>query len=135
MRSIVAPVICLFLACCPSAVATSVHAPPGNSGVDEYFETVPGPGGNQAPGAGHQGGSRLPAAVRRQLEGRGAEGKAALKLAGTAAPRDFAHPYDRPKGDRSSRSRTPVETRTDDPDARRSSAATAIRQALGGTGG
>lgn len=51
-------------------------APPGNAGVEQYLETVPGAAGNHTPRpAGQRAASRyLPPRVRRQLASRGRDG-------------------------------------------------------------
>lgn len=66
-------------------------APPGNSGVDQYFETVPGASCNQPPGGGHHGGTggsggsggSLSSGTSRQLAAQGAAGRAVANLVAT----------------------------------------------------
>lgn len=51
--SIVAATVALVLgAAAPAAAQDEEIAPPGNSGVDQYRETLPAPGGNRPTGAG-----------------------------------------------------------------------------------
>ena len=59
------------------AQAPQTNAPPGNSAIDEYLETVPGASGNRRPRPPGQGGaaSTLTPAQRASLERRGADGK------------------------------------------------------------
>ncbi len=77
-RAIVA-LVALALALPAAAVAqdSPTNAPPGNSAIDEYLETVPGASGNKRPREPGQGGggSALTPAQRAQLESRGPEGK------------------------------------------------------------
>lgn len=104
MRSLALFLSLLALAVMPAfagAQDPQVNAPPGNSGIDEYLETVPNADGNRParPGGGGNGpgrpgsngsGSRaVPPAVRRKLE-RTAEGRAALALAESGAPPERA---------------------------------------------
>ena len=52
MLSVLAALVLIGL---PSAASAQTNAPPGNSAIDEYLETVPGATGNQrprTPGAG-----------------------------------------------------------------------------------
>ena len=63
----------LVLPCTASAQAT--NAPPGNSAIDEYLETVPGATGNQTPAKPGAGGATLSAAERARLERLGPDGK------------------------------------------------------------
>ena len=87
------------IACCASALAFPAGAlaghcaPPGVSGVDQYFETVPGPGCNQGStgggggnGHGHGGGGQLPPGTGRQLAAQGAAGAAVKRLVATTGP-------------------------------------------------
>ena len=63
-------------------------APPGNSGIDEYVESIPGPTGNRPT---HRVRSRHPRSVlgagaRRRLAAQGPAGRAAARLAAATAP-------------------------------------------------
>jgi len=73
-----------------AAAAAQATLPPGDSGVDEYVEGVPGPKG-QVPsskvGKGKGDGEQaLPPRVLRQLEALGEDGRAAAELAQATAP-------------------------------------------------
>ena len=75
------------------------NAPPGNSGIDEYLETVPGASGNKRPRPPGQGGagSSLSPALRARLERKGADGKALANAidatsSGTASNKELALP-------------------------------------------
>jgi hypothetical protein len=94
MRLLVASVTCcLALALAGGAPAQQTIAPPGNSGVDQYFETVPGAGGNLAvhrtPPA--SGGSTGSAPGARGLARFGRDGQAAAALAAATAPARSGH--------------------------------------------
>lgn len=92
---------CLFAPA--TAGARSCGGPPGLAGLDQYCETVPGPGGNEdAPGSGQgqdqpgdgspgtggseTGGPSLPADTVRYLQSQGQDGQAVLAL-GAQKPR------------------------------------------------
>ena len=71
------------------AQAPQTNAPPGNSAVDEYLETVPGASGNQRPRTPAQGGGSggvLTPAQRARLERLGADGKTLADAVEATAP-------------------------------------------------
>jgi hypothetical protein len=75
----------LALALPAAAGAQETNAPPGNSGIDEYLETVPSASGDRPAGGGGAGAAgedtrRLPAVVAGALRGRGADGRAVEDL-------------------------------------------------------
>ena len=78
----------LALALPASAQAQKTNAPPGNSAIDEYLETVPTASGNRPPNApgARQHSSTLTGAQRRQLEQSGTEGKQLEALVDATAP-------------------------------------------------
>jgi hypothetical protein len=86
-------------------------APPGNSGVNQYYETIPGAGCNRAPGSGggHHGGGSLPRGTSQKLASQGAAGKAVQQLvsssgtapAGSRSARHKATGPGSPSGNRS----------------------------------
>lgn len=85
--------LCLGGLLTPTAGIAVNCAPPGTSGVDQYYETIPSAYCNQSPSApgGKTGAHRgsLPAAIRRQLASLGAAGQAVNRLVaatGTAVP-------------------------------------------------
>jgi len=63
----------------------AVNAPPGNSGVDEYLETIPGVQGPR-PTDRATSGRRLPSGVRRELAESGATGRELADVAEATAP-------------------------------------------------
>lgn len=69
------------------AGAQELNAPSGNSGVDEYLETIPQAGGNR-PANRDLGNAPLSAALRQRLEREGADGLAAADLAERSGPLD-----------------------------------------------
>jgi MYXO-CTERM domain-containing protein len=84
-------ILVLGLVLGPSGPAGAASiAPPGNSAVDQYFESVPAAGGNQPPAAGatvtprHVGG--LSPGTRHVLAASGPDGAAAAALASSGAP-------------------------------------------------
>lgn len=71
-------------------IAAAQHTPPGNSGVDEYSEGVPGSGGEHPSGgndsSGGDDGSSLPAPVAADLSDSGADGAALAAAVDATAP-------------------------------------------------
>ena len=86
MRSLLLTLLALAGAT-PAAAQTTKVAPPGNSGVNEYLETVPTAGGGEPSSThGSGGGASLPASVRSALAKQGPDGRAALSTAEAGAP-------------------------------------------------
>ena len=82
-------VLALALPALAHAQAPQRNAPPGNSAIDEYLETVPGATGNQRPRAPAQGGTGpgvLSAAERARLERLGPDGKTLADAVEATAP-------------------------------------------------
>ena len=76
----------------PAAAQRDQIAPPGNSGVDEYLETVPTAEGNRPSRSAAErrergGGGALSREARRGLEAQGPDGRRAAALAEATAPR------------------------------------------------
>jgi hypothetical protein len=87
----------LALALPASAPAKNrTYAPPGNSGVNQYVESVPTAGGKKPANSVHAGGgsggggggssSSIPASTQQQFARQGAAGRAAIALAQATAP-------------------------------------------------
>lgn len=79
----------LLLLSGPAAAIAQTNAPPGNSAIDEYLETVPGATGNQTPrkaGPGGDSGGVLTAAQRKRLEQLGPDGKALAGVVEATSP-------------------------------------------------
>src|SRR6476659_9167366 len=89
----------------PASSALAATAPPGNSEVNQYAETLPGGGGENTvnpPGSGPGGGRDgngtqgqggapvIPPQTQRQLEQLGPDGRAAAALAEANAPQSPA---------------------------------------------
>jgi len=136
-----APFISLLvvLVLAASAMAQDeVIAPPGNSGVEEYLEVVPGAGGDK-PANGDKGGNTAaptPAEAlgsdnAKALEARGSDGKAAAAVAAAGSPTDRKTARAREKADLLG------EAATDTSIAAQSSGdrTTSVARALGGDGG
>ncbi len=66
-----------------ASAASARSLPPGNSGVDEYTPSVPGPGGPTALGGGGGHPDHLPGSVRARL--RGADGPLLARIATSPA--------------------------------------------------
>lgn len=76
--------IAVVLVGAPAASAQRVNAPPGNSEVDQYFETVPDGAGNTSVDRGgppDPGAAVLDPKVRAELEALGEDGVAVANLA------------------------------------------------------
>ena len=84
--------VALALIALPTGAVAQTNAPPGNSAIDEYLETVPGATGNQRPRApGAPGGTSKPTltpAQRARLERLGPDGKALADAVDATAPSD-----------------------------------------------
>ena len=81
MPRLLAALVALALIAAPAAATAQTqktNAPPGNSAIDEYLETVPAASGNarpRPPTAGGGSSSSLTAAERARLEKLGPDGK------------------------------------------------------------
>jgi hypothetical protein len=81
MPRLLAALVALALIASPAAASAQTqktNAPPGNSAIDEYLETVPAASGNSRPRPPASGGgssSSLTAAERARLEKAGPDGK------------------------------------------------------------
>jgi opacity protein-like surface antigen len=89
----------------PAAAQDKTVAPPGNSGVDEYLEVVPGAGGDTPASGGTSGTSQsqtprsaLGAKTATELSRLGADGRKAAELAAAGAPTDRKTARKRAKG-------------------------------------
>jgi hypothetical protein len=84
MARVIALALLCFALLAAAAQAQTTNAPPGNSGVDEYLESVPGSTGNTPSrdgGSNSSPGATLSAAARKSLAAQGPDGKAAAALA------------------------------------------------------
>lgn len=81
---------CIAAVAFPAGAFAVRCAPPGNSGIDQYFETIPGASCNQAPpgsgGTGSPGGTHLSPGQRRQLAALGPAGRAVAQFVAATAP-------------------------------------------------
>jgi hypothetical protein len=77
MKRMLAALVAIAM-CVPAAAVAQgarTNAPPGNSAIDEYLETVPGATGNAVPRPPVAGAGTLSAAQRARLEQHGADGR------------------------------------------------------------
>ena len=90
MPRVLSALVALVLLATPAAAAAQApqtNAPPGNSAIDEYLETVPSASGNRVPKPPASGEATLSAAERARLERLGPDGKAlADAVDSTSAP-------------------------------------------------
>jgi hypothetical protein len=92
MRIVCVSLTVLGLLLLPAASGAK-NVPPGNSGADQYSETLPGAGGNEQTNSGGGGGNpsssqpALSPAAQESLEELGPAGRAAADLANRTAPR------------------------------------------------
>jgi hypothetical protein len=88
MRRLLLSLVVLFAVAAPAAaMAATTNAPPGNSAIDEYLETVPGATGNERPRAPAAGDDDvLTAAQQARLERLGPDGKALAILVQETSP-------------------------------------------------
>jgi hypothetical protein len=93
MRIVLALLSALALALPAAAAAQTQNAPPGNSGVDEYLETVPSAGGNRPPHRGEHkpSGSTLSPAARKALESQGKDGQRVAAIVEATDPTSPSH--------------------------------------------
>jgi hypothetical protein len=88
----VATVVALLALLVPAAASARArkYAPPGNSAISQYVESVPTAGGGRPSGTIHTrgaaGSSALSPATQRAFSRQGADGKAAAALANATAP-------------------------------------------------
>lgn len=80
-----------------SAAARHVIAPPGNAGVEQYVEVVPGAEGNEPVDAHSGKGDAISQSTQRHLEALGPEGKADASFA-KATGSSKGHPAGKEKG-------------------------------------
>src|SRR3954470_1588618 len=88
LSAFVALVLLAPLPAAATAQAPQTNAPPGNSAIDEYLETVPSATGNERPRPpGSKGGpSVLTPSQRAKLERLGPDGKALVAAVEATAP-------------------------------------------------
>jgi len=88
MRALVVFVACLAALALPAGAAAASYTPPGNAGIQQYYDPLPSSGGDvAAPGSSNapagtstgQSGS-LPAGLQHRLAAQGAAGAAVARL-------------------------------------------------------
>src|SRR5262249_5100272 len=103
----------LLLPALAAAQPPGTNAPPGNSAIDEYLETIPSAGGNSSPGPPGQPGAR-PSPRARALERLGPDGRTLAALV-DATPAASAH---HPAGDAAAQAKGAAPTPLAGADAR-----------------
>jgi hypothetical protein len=74
-----------------AAAAPHTNAPPGNSAIDEYLETVPGASGDTRPRPPRaRGGGTLSPAQRAELRAHGTEGEILSRVVDATSPSETA---------------------------------------------
>jgi hypothetical protein len=139
-RTLASLVLSVALAA-PSAAAAASQppvttiAPPGNSAIDEYKETVPGPGGDQSEppgGTGHHG--ALTPDQQRALNKLGPDGRALASVVDATAPRS-AHSSRAPSSTGSGLGSAPATAATAGAVGARSTVSATLAAAVGHDGG
>ena len=131
-------VLAALVVAAPAAAQDEVIAPPGNSGVEEYLEVVPGAGGDKPASGDKSGNASAPTPAEalgadnaKALEGMGADGKAAAAAAAAGSPTDRKTAREREKrkvlGDSATGESIATQTSGD--------RVTSVARALGGDGG
>lgn len=122
----------------PAVAQDEVIAPPGNSGVKEYLEVVPGAGGDKPANGGKGGGTSAPTPAQalgtdnaKALEAKGADGKAAAAIAAAGSPTDRKTARQREKSEVLGEAATGTSIAAQSSGDR----ATSVARALGGDGG
>jgi len=89
MTRVLMLLVALVLFMPAAAVAQETNAPPGNSAIDEYLETVPSASGNTVPRPPAAGGgdSTLTPAQRARLERLGEDGRTLANVVEATSPR------------------------------------------------
>jgi hypothetical protein len=83
MKICAALIACLGALALPASALAARCAPPGNSGVSQYYETIPGPSCNTGPGGHghhHGGGGGISKHTAHQLGKHGPTGQAVAQL-------------------------------------------------------
>lgn len=81
-------IVLASLIAAPAAHAQDTNAPPGNSGIDQYLETVPEADGSKPPGTQKpESGSGLPADTAAELDAAGDDGADVAALVAATGPK------------------------------------------------
>src|SRR4051794_25538331 len=113
-----------------AALAQDTNAPPGNSGIDQYLETVPDAGGSRPASDRHS--SQLSAGTAKRLKAAGSDGQAVANLVASSARTVAEKPS---AGTQKSERKSTSKARSDDTSARpRKVPATIAAPTLGGSG-
>ena len=134
----IATLLASLVLAAPAVAQDEVYAPPGNSGVEEYLEVVPGAGGDQPAGGGNGGSAAAPTPAAalgadnaQKLEALGPDGEAAAAAAAAGSPTDRKtarqHQKSQPLGGAANGESIAAQSSGD--------RATSVARALGGDGG
>jgi len=137
MRHFALMTLAVLLAAVPTASAQDSNAPPGNSGVDQYLESVPsGSGSTSSNGVAAAKPGRPSTAVAKTLRSRGTAGAELERLVASTAPGKGAGGTggSAPKAERG-RSRQSSNTSPSAQSGSRSGAIAATAAAATGSGG
>ena len=134
----IAAVLAALVFAAPALAQDEVIAPPGNSGVEEYLEVVPGAGGDKPASGGKSGSASAPTPAEalgadnaKALEAMGSDGKAAAAAAAAGSPTDRRTAREREKTGVLGKSATGQSIAAQSSGDR----ATSVVRALGGDGG
>ena len=107
MTRVLSALVALLLLAVPQAALAQTNAPPGNSAIDEYLETIPSAAGNEVPPKPGATSKRhvLTPAQRRRLERLGPDGKALADIVDATSPPPAKH---REQIDLDAKGRSPV---------------------------
>ena len=111
MARVLAAIAAFVLVLSPAALAQSpqTNAPPGNSAIDEYLETIPSASGSVRPRGPGGGAGALTPALRRRLDRLGPDGRTLARLvASTTSEAPRAVPARREVAAATSASRSPA---------------------------
>jgi len=88
--------LALLLPATAAAQTPGTNAPPGNSAIDEYLETVPATTGNAPPRPPGSDSGALPASERKQLEALGKDGETLAAVVEATSPAPARKPSRKP---------------------------------------
>jgi hypothetical protein len=89
MARVLAAIAVFALVVSPAAFAQAppqTNAPPGNSAIDEYLETIPSASGSVRPRGPGGGSGALTPALRRRLDRLGPDGQTLARLVASTSP-------------------------------------------------
>ena len=111
MARVLAAIAAFALVLSPAALAQAppqTNAPPGNSAIDEYLETIPSASGSVRPRGPGGGSAALTPALRRRLDRLGPDGQTLARLVASTSPAAAKAPARREVAAATSASRSPA---------------------------